>query len=42
MIGSRVVALVQLDFLNPREFSDDDREYLDTLATRAAYTAGRD
>jgi signal transduction histidine kinase len=41
MIGSRVVALVQLDFLKPREFSDDDREYLDTLATRAAQALDR-
>lgn len=41
MIGSRVVALVQIDFLDPRELTDDDREYLDTLATRAAQALDR-
>ena len=41
MIGSRVVALVQFDFLKPRIFNDDDREYLDTLATRAAQALDR-
>lgn len=41
MIGSRVVALVQLDFTSAREFSDDDREYIDTLATRAAQALDR-
>ncbi len=41
MIGSRVVALVQLDFIKPRAFNDDDREYLDTLATRAAQALDR-
>ncbi|HZB24994.1 MAG TPA: GAF domain-containing protein, partial [Vicinamibacterales bacterium] len=41
MIGSRVVALVELDFLAPRDFNDQDREYLDTLATRAAQALDR-
>jgi signal transduction histidine kinase len=41
MIGSRVVALVQLDFASARAFTDDDREYLDTLATRAAQALDR-
>jgi signal transduction histidine kinase len=41
MIGSRVVALVELDFLEPRQFNDQDREYLDTLATRAAQALDR-
>jgi signal transduction histidine kinase len=41
MIGARVVALVQLDFTTAREFTDDDREYLDTLATRAAQALDR-
>lgn len=41
MIGSRVVALVELDFITPRVFSDDDREYLETLATRAAQALDR-
>lgn len=41
MIGSRVVALVQLDFATARQFTDDDREYLDTLATRAAQALDR-
>ena len=41
MIGSRVVALIELDFAQPREFDNQDREYLDTLATRAAQALDR-
>ena len=41
MIGSRVVAVAQLHFHAPRQFSDDDREYLDALGTRAAQALDR-
>lgn len=41
LIGSRVVALAQFHFDRPREFSEDDREYLDTLGTRAAQALDR-
>ena len=41
MIGSRVVALVQLDFASPRVFTDEDRDYLETLASRAGQALDR-
>ena len=41
LIGSRAVAVVELLFDAPRKFSDDDREYLETLATRAAQSLDR-
>src|SRR5262249_27747652 len=41
LIGSRVVAIVQLEFETPREFSADDREYLRVLATYAAQALDR-
>ena len=41
LIGSRAVALAQLHFDAPRRFSEDDREYLDALGTRAAQALDR-
>lgn len=41
LLGSRVVALAQFHFEAPRQFSDDDREYLDALGTRAAQALDR-
>src|SRR5688572_315127 len=41
LIGSRCVALTHLQFNQPREFSDDEREYLEVLATRAAQALDR-
>jgi signal transduction histidine kinase len=41
LIGSRVVAVELLNFKEPRTFSQDDRDYLDTLATRAAQALDR-
>ena len=41
LIGSRVVALAQFRFDTPQTFSEDDREYLQTLATRAAQALDR-
>ncbi len=41
MIGSRVVAVAQFEFVKSREFTEDDREYLDVLATRAAQALDR-
>jgi signal transduction histidine kinase len=41
MIGSRVVAVLQLDFGAPREFSAADREYLEATAHRAAQALDR-
>ena len=41
LIGSRVVALAQFRFDTPQRFSDDDREYLQTLGTRAAQALDR-
>jgi signal transduction histidine kinase len=41
LIGSRVVAVVQLDFGEPREFPAADREYLATLGLRAAQALDR-
>lgn len=40
-VGSRVVALVQLDFVSPRTFTEDERKYLESLATRAAQALDR-
>ncbi len=40
-IGSRVVAVVQIEFSSPRSFSPDDRDYLSTLGTRAAQALDR-
>lgn len=41
VIGSRVVAVVQLEFARPRTFSSDDREYLFVLGPRAAQALDR-
>jgi len=41
LVGSRVVAIVQLDFDAPRVLSADDREYLIVLATYAAQALDR-
>jgi signal transduction histidine kinase len=41
LVGSRVVAVVQLEFRASRAFSKDDREYLDVLGPRAAQALDR-
>jgi signal transduction histidine kinase len=41
LIGSRVFAVVQLEFRAPRTFSKADREYLETLGIRAAQALDR-
>ncbi|HET7618819.1 MAG TPA: ATP-binding protein [Vicinamibacterales bacterium] len=41
LVGSRVVAVIQLEFHASRFFTADDREYLFTLAPRAAQTLDR-
>jgi signal transduction histidine kinase len=41
LIGSRVVAVVQLDFARARKFTDADREYIELLSTRAAQALDR-
>lgn len=41
VIGSRVVAVVQLEFSRPRHFSTDDRNYLLLLGPRAAQALDR-
>jgi signal transduction histidine kinase/ActR/RegA family two-component response regulator len=41
VIGSRVVAVVQLEFFHPRTFPSDDRDYLFTLGARAAQALDR-
>ena len=41
VIGSRVVAVVQLEFSRPRTFSTDDRNYLFVLGPRAAQALDR-
>jgi len=41
LVGSRVVAVVQLEFRAARVFSKDDREYLDVLGPRAAQALDR-
>jgi signal transduction histidine kinase len=41
LIGSRVVAVVQLEFERPRTFPSPDREYLEALAVRAAQALDR-
>jgi K+-sensing histidine kinase KdpD/CheY-like chemotaxis protein len=41
LIGSRVVAVIQLYFLQPRSLAPDDREYLDVLGARAAQALDR-
>jgi signal transduction histidine kinase/ActR/RegA family two-component response regulator len=41
VIGSRVVAVVQLEFARPRTFSADDRNYLFVLGPRAAQALDR-
>ena len=41
LVGSRVVAVVQLEFRTPRTFDQADREYLEALATRAAQALDR-
>lgn len=41
MIGSRVVAVAQFDFVKPRKFSDADRDYIERLSTRAAQALDR-
>jgi K+-sensing histidine kinase KdpD len=41
LVGSRVVAVVQLEFRAPRVFSKDDREYLEVLGPRAAQALDR-
>ena len=41
LIGSRVVAVVQVEFEAAREFTDDDREFLQALAQRRAQALDR-
>jgi signal transduction histidine kinase len=41
IIGSRVAAVLHLDFVGPRAFGADDREYLLTLGTRGAQALDR-
>jgi signal transduction histidine kinase len=41
LIGSRVFAVVQLEFRGPRRFSKADREYLDALGRTAAQALDR-
>ncbi|MBA2304612.1 MAG: GAF domain-containing protein [Acidobacteria bacterium] len=41
MIGSRVAALAQFDFIKPRPISDADRDYLEVFSTRAAQALDR-
>ncbi|HYT68740.1 MAG TPA: GAF domain-containing sensor histidine kinase [Vicinamibacterales bacterium] len=41
LIGSRVFAVVQLEFRGPRRFGKADREYLDVLGSRAAHALDR-
>ncbi len=41
VIGSRVAAVVQLEFLRPRTFSSENRDYLFALGTRAAQALDR-
>lgn len=41
LVGSRVVAVVQLEFRTPRTFDQQDREYLEALATRGAQALDR-
>jgi len=41
ILGSRVIAVVQLEFREPREWSADDREYLLALSGRAAQALDR-
>ena len=41
VIGSRVVAVVQLEFSRPRAFSTDDRDFLFVLGPRAAQALDR-
>jgi signal transduction histidine kinase/CheY-like chemotaxis protein len=40
-IGSRVVAVVRLDFASPRTLTPDERTYLDSLGARAAQALDR-
>ncbi len=41
LVGSRVVAVVQFEFREPRTFSTDDREYMFALGPRAAQALDR-
>lgn len=41
VVGSRVVAVVQLEFRTPRQWTTEDREYLETLGARAAQALDR-
>jgi signal transduction histidine kinase len=41
LIGSRVSALAQFDFTAPRAFSDEDHDYLQIFASRAAQALDR-
>lgn len=41
LVGSAVVAVVQLEFLTPRPLTSDDREYLKALAVRGAEALDR-
>lgn len=41
LIGSRVIAVVQLDFAHPRNFDEQDREYLLALAHGSAQALDR-
>jgi signal transduction histidine kinase len=41
LVGSRVVAILQLEFEQPREFPPADREYLAALGVRAAQALDR-
>lgn len=41
LLGSRVAAVVQLEFRSPRRLTADDRDYLATFGTRAAQALDR-
>lgn len=41
MIGSRVAAIAQFEFLRPRSLADADRDYLEIFSTRAAQALDR-
>jgi len=41
LVGSRVVAVVQLEFREPRPFTQTERDYVQALATRAAQALDR-
>jgi signal transduction histidine kinase len=41
LVGSRVIAVVQLEWRRPRALQDADRDYIDVLAARAAQALDR-